>query len=35
MNKKIICFVGIGIASLCALIGVVLLIEKRSGEELC
>ena len=38
MNKKIICFVGIGIVSLCALIGVVLLIqniEKRSGEELC
>lgn len=38
MNKKIICFVGIGIASLCVLIGVVLLIqnmEKRSGEELC
>lgn len=38
MNKKIICFVGIGIASLSALIGVVLLfqnIEKRSGEELC
>lgn len=38
MNKKIICFVGIGIASLCALIGVLLLIqniEKRSGDELC
>lgn len=38
MNKKIICFVGIGIASLCALIGGALLIqniEKRSGEELC
>ncbi len=38
MNKKIICFVGIGIASLCALIGALLLfqnIEKRSGEELC
>jgi TPR repeat protein len=38
MNKKIICFVGIGIASLCALIGALLLfqnIEKRSGDELC
>lgn len=38
MNKKIICFVGIGIASLCALIGALLLfqnIEIRSGEELC
>ena len=38
MNKKIICFVGMGIASLCTLIGALLLfqnIEKRSGEELC
>ena len=38
MNKKIICFVGIGIASLCAWIGALLLfqnIEKRSGDELC